>query len=129
MVGGIHSAEPWLGVWRGTLVHLHLLPIPKQRRQYFREVNISNLFTTSTMSFWGQFTAASGGILMPEVTSWMYEAHWVKLAPVRSTVVSPARKGIPGGGGGTAIRELARRALFSRSLRTEASNGASKSVT
>ena len=30
MVGGIHSAGPWLGVWRGTLVHLHLSPIPKQ---------------------------------------------------------------------------------------------------
>ena len=129
MVRGIHNVEPSLGVWQGTLVHLHLLPIPKQRRHYFKEVNISNLFRTPTMSFWGQLTAASGGILMPEVMSWMYEAHWVKLAPVRSTVVSPAKKCVPGGGGGTAIRELACRALFSRSLRTEASNGASKSVT
>ena len=43
---------------------------------------------------------------MPEVMSWMYEAHWVKLAPVRLTVVSPAKRCIPGGGGGTAIREL-----------------------
>ena len=66
---------------------------------------------------------------MPEVTSWMYEAHWVKLAPVRLTVVSPAKKGIPSGGAGMAIRELSRRALFSQSLRAEASNGALKSFT
>ena len=66
---------------------------------------------------------------MPEVTSWMCEAHWVKLAPVRSTVVSQAKEGVPGDGGGTAIRELTCRALFLQSLRTEASNGASKSVT
>ena len=51
------------------------------------------------MSSWGQLTAASGGILMPEVTSWMCEAHWVKLAPSRSTVVNRAKEGIPGAGG------------------------------
>ena len=66
---------------------------------------------------------------MPEVTFWMCEAHCVKLAPVRLTVVSPAKEGIPGGGGGMAIRELTCRTLFLQSLRTEASNGASKSVT
>ena len=129
MAGGIHNAKPWLGVWRGTLVHLHLLPTSKQRQRYFKEVNISNLFKTSTMSFCRQLTATSGGILMLETMSWMCEAHWAKLVPVRSTVVSPAKEVIPGGGGGTAIRELAHRALFSWSLRTEASNGASKSVT
>ena len=50
---------------------------------------------------------------MPEVTSWMCEAHWVKLGPGRLTIVNPAKEGVPGAGGGTAIREHAHRALFS----------------
>ena len=66
---------------------------------------------------------------MPEVTSWMCMAHWVKLDPGRSTVVNPAKGCVPGAGGGMANRELTRRALFLQSLRTEASNGASKRVT
>ena len=66
---------------------------------------------------------------MPEATSCMCVAHWVKLDPGRSTVVNPAKDCVPGAGGGTANRELTHRALFSRSLRTEASNGASKRVT
>ena len=95
----------------------------------FHRVILSNQFKTPTMSSWGQLTAAFGGILMPEATSWTCVAHWVKLDPGRSTVVNPAKEGIPGAGGGTTIREHTRRALFSRSLRTEASNGASKRVT
>ena len=81
------------------------------------------------MSSWGQSTAAYGGILMPEATSWMHEAHWVKLALVRSTIGSLAMGCTSGGGGGMAIRELACRALFLRLLRTEVSNGALKRVT
>ena len=66
---------------------------------------------------------------MPEATSWMCVAHWVKLDPGRWTIVNPAKDCVPGAGGGTANRELTCRALFSWSLRTEASNGASKRVT
>ena len=66
---------------------------------------------------------------MPEVTSWTCMPHWVKLDPGRSTVVNPVKDCVPGTGGGMANRELAHRALFSRSLRTEASNGTSKRVT
>ena len=66
---------------------------------------------------------------MPEAMSWMCVAHWVKLDPSRSTIVNPAKDCVPGAGAGTAIRELTPRALFSQSLRTEASNGASKRVT
>ena len=66
---------------------------------------------------------------MPEVTSWTCMAHWVKLDPSRSTLVNPAKDCVPGAGGGMANRELACRVLFSRSLRTEASNGASKKMT
>ena len=86
-------------------------------------------FNTPTISSCGQFTTASGGILMPEATSCMCVAHWVKLDLGRSTVVNPAKDCVPGAGGGTANRELTHRALFSWSLRTEASNGASKRVT
>ena len=64
------------------------------------------------MSSWEQLTATSGGILMPEVMSWTCVAHWVKLDLGRLTVVNPAKEGVPGAGGGTAIRELAHRALF-----------------
>ena len=66
---------------------------------------------------------------MPEVTSCMCVAHWVKLDPGRLTVIDPAKGCVPGAGGGTANREPAHRALFSQSLSTEASNGASKRVT
>ena len=66
---------------------------------------------------------------MPEVTSWMCVAHWVKLDPGRLTIVNPAKDCVPGAGGGMANRELTHRALFLWSLRTEASNGASKRVT
>ena len=66
---------------------------------------------------------------MPEVTSWTCVAHWVKLDPGRSTVVNPAKDCVPGAEGGMVTRELTRRALFSWSLRTEASNGALKRVT
>ena len=66
---------------------------------------------------------------MPEAMSWTCVAHWVKLDPGRSTVINPAKDCVPGAGGGTANRELTRRVLFSQSLRTEASNGASKRVT
>ena len=66
---------------------------------------------------------------MLEVTSCMCIAHWVKLDPGRSTVINPAKGCVPGAGGGMANRELTRRVLFSWSLRTEASNGASKRVT
>ena len=65
---------------------------------------------------------------MPEVTSCTCIAHWVKLDPSRSTVVNPAKGCVPSAGGGTANRELTRMALFSWSLRTEASNGALKRV-
>ena len=43
--------------------------------------------------------------------------------------MNPAKGCDPGGGGGTANREPARRALFSWSFNTEASNGASKRLT
>ena len=66
---------------------------------------------------------------MLEVTSCTRVAHWVKLFPSRSTVVDPAKGFDPGGGGGTANREPALRALFSWSVSTEASNRASKRVT
>ena len=66
---------------------------------------------------------------MPEVTSWMCMAHWVKLDPGRSTIINPAKDCVPDAGGGMANKELTHRALFSRSLRTEASNGALKRVT
>ena len=66
---------------------------------------------------------------MLEVTSCTCVAHWVKLDPSRSTVINPAKDCVPSVGGGTANRELIHRVLFSRSLRTEASNGASKRVT
>ena len=65
---------------------------------------------------------------MLEVTSCMCVAHWVKLDTGRSTVVNPAKGCVPGAGGGTSNRELTCMALFSWSLRTEASNGASKRV-
>ena len=66
---------------------------------------------------------------MLEVTSCTCMAHWVKLDPGRSTVIDPAKGYVPSAGGGTANREPACRALFSWSLSTEASNGASKRVT
>ena len=59
---------------------------------------------------------------MPEVTSCMGVAHWVKLFPSRLTVVDPAKGCDPGGGGGTANREPALRALFLWLVSTEASN-------
>ena len=65
---------------------------------------------------------------MPEVTSCMCLAHWIKLDPSRSTVINPAKGCVPGAGGGMANRELTCMALFSRSLKTEALNGASKRV-
>ena len=43
------------------------------------------------MSSLGQLAAALGGSLMPEAMSWMYEAHWVKLALDRSTIGSLAK--------------------------------------
>ena len=64
------------------------------------------------MSSWEQLTATSGGILIPEAMSWMCVAHWVKLDPGRLTIVNPAKEGVPGAGGGMAIRELVCRALF-----------------
>ena len=66
---------------------------------------------------------------MPEVTSCMCVAHCIKLVPSRLTVINPAKDCVPGAGGGMANRELTRMVLFSRSLKTEASNGASKRVT
>ena len=66
---------------------------------------------------------------MLEATSCMCIAHWIKLDPGRSTVVNPAKGCAPGAGGGMANRELTHMALFSRSLRTQALNGASKRVT
>ena len=66
---------------------------------------------------------------MLEVTSCTCVAHCVKLDPGRSTVLNPAKDCVPSAGGGTANRELTCMVLFSWSLRTEASNGASKRVT
>ena len=54
-------------------------------------VSPSSRSSTPTMSDCGQLAAASGCNLMPEVTSCMREAHWVKLLPGRSTVVDPAK--------------------------------------
>ena len=109
--------------------HRHFWPTPKQCQQYRTWVSPSSRFSTPTISACGQFTATSGGNIMLEATSCMWVAHWVKLFPSRSTVVDPAKGCDPGGGGGTANREPALRALFSRSVSTEASNGASKRVT
>ena len=75
---------------------------------------------------WGQLMATWGGILMPEATSWMHEAHCVKLTSVKSAIGKPGPGCTSGDGGGMAIRELALKARFSVSLRTEVPNEASK---
>ena len=81
------------------------------------------------MSWLGQLVAVRGHFLIPEATSCMQEAHWVKLAWGRLIPWSPSRGCTSGGGGGTAKREIALRALFSLSLRLESMNGDSKRVT
>ena len=59
----------------------------------------------------------------------MHAAHWVRLDPGRSRAVNPTNEAAPGGRGGNAIRELARRARFSLTLSAEAWKGALKSAT
>ena len=59
----------------------------------------------------------------------MHTAHWVRLDPGRSRAVNPANEADPGGGGGNAIRELARGAQFLLILNAEVWKGASKSAT
>ena len=81
------------------------------------------------MSWLGQSMAAQGSLHIPEATSCTQEAHWVKLALRRLVPCSPSRGCTSGGGGGTAKRELALRALFSVSLRLESTNGDLKCVT
>ena len=57
--------------------------------------------------------AVTGGSLIPEATSWMMEAQSVRLASCSWTPASPFKGVTSGDGGGIALMELARRAVFS----------------
>ena len=66
---------------------------------------------------------------MPEAMSCMHEAHCIRLTSMRLAIGSPALGCTSGGGGGTAMRQLAHRALCSRLSSSEVANGASNKCT
>ena len=78
---------------------------------------------------WHYSVSPAYGFLIPEATSWMYEAICVKFASRRLTPMSPSKGCTSGGGGGTTIRELALRAMLSHSPRGDFSNRVSNRVT
>ena len=81
------------------------------------------------MSLTGHCMAVMGGSLIPEATSWTMEAQSVKLTSCNWTPVSPFKGITSGDGGGIALMELARRAIFSLGVREALLRADSKRVT